>query len=316
MRVTPKFVFVLSFLLAGLFAGVGLYSSMEHAHSRHSLKGRVYEVHYVWDNGVKSLRIVNRETGVEETDRKWRDLISTEAERYLPGLVAYAGLSRAVGRLLITAGGYESFVAQVVATTDDPDLIKDPDMTSLMSAIYDGDTVKARKLIAAGANVNAADQHGMTALMFAGGTNDASLVQLLITAGADVNAKNEDGETALFRAAFLGKLASMRELVRRGASVNAISKLGVTPLMETAQHSVSVVEFLVANGANVNTKDAHSETALMMAARAGRGDIVRALIRAGADVNAKANDGRTALDNAQWTKHDDVVKILKRAGAS
>ena len=47
-------------------------------------KGRAYEVRYVWDNGVKSLQIINRETGEEETERRWRNLASGEASSFVP----------------------------------------------------------------------------------------------------------------------------------------------------------------------------------------------------------------------------------------
>jgi ankyrin repeat protein len=144
----------------------------------------------------------------------------------------------------ITFWGYgPPYLPQITGTTADPDLVKDPDVTPLMTALYDGDLAKARELIGAGVNVNAADQHGHTALMAAAAGGDVATVQALLAAGADVDAKNKEGETALFSAAFLGRLRVAEVLVHHGAKVNVASQQGITPLMEAVQHSPAVVRF-------------------------------------------------------------------------
>src|SRR5438094_761224 len=81
------------------------------------------------------------------------------------------------------------------------------------------------------------------------------------------------------------------------------------------RRSTAAIELLLANGANVHATDVFGETALMMAARAGRADVVRVLIRAQADVNAKAKRGETALSGARYGGYVGVVRLLKRAGA-
>ena len=58
-------------------------------------------------------------------------------------------------------------------------------------------TASVKRLIAGGANVNAADIRGNTALMLAAVNDDAEVVQLLVAAGADANARNRDGKSAL-----------------------------------------------------------------------------------------------------------------------
>lgn len=45
-----------------------------------------------------------------------------------------------------------------------------------------------------------------------------------------------------------------------------------------------IVDILLANGADVKSKDKNDETALMAAAFSGRADIVKRLIASGADV--------------------------------
>jgi hypothetical protein len=305
----------LGIVLAALVAGIGLYFSVGPGHSTAESGGRIYEVHYVWDNGVKSLRIVDAKTGVEDTRPRWRAKVASVAESELPKILQSAGLTRAVERFYVDCWDQEARYLPVQGTPSDPALARGPDVTPLMSAIVGGETPKALALIAAGANVNASDQHGGTALILAAGAGDTGTVQALLAGGAQVNARNRDGETALFSAAFLGRLAVVRELVRHGADVNATSRLGVTPLMEASRNRVVVVKFLLGSGANVNARDVLGGTALMAAAFTGRIDMVRTLIKAGADVNVKDNEGRTALSRAVAGGHGDVARLLKQAGA-
>jgi ankyrin repeat protein len=316
VRVTKKLGVGAAISLLTLIGIVASYIALECGVSINGETNRNYEVRYVWDNGIKSLQIINRKTGAEETDPKFRNLVSAEAERYLPGLVSLAGLVRARGRFLVgLLGNEEPYLLQEAAGTEDPDLVKDPDVTSLMSALDRGDREKARALIAAGADVNASDQHGQTALMRAASLGDAATVQALLAAGAQLNAQNRDGETALFPAAFLDRTAVVRKLIQHGADVNVTSRKQVTPLMEAASHSPRIVDLLISRGANVNARDVLGGTALMMAARGGRGDIVRVLIKAGADVNAKDNEGRTALSGAVDAGHGQVARLLEQSGA-
>lgn len=315
MRVTKKLGIALAVGLLALAGGIGSYVVVARNRSIGVGTNRTYEVRYVWDNGIRSLQIINRQTGTEETDRKWRQKVVAVAEKELPKIVESAGLTKAVGRFYVDTWDSEARYLPQWGSPTDQGLIRDPDVTPLMSALDRGDGAKARELVAAGADVNASDQHGRTALMGAAALGDATTVRALLAAGAQVNARNKDGETALFPAAFLNRVAVARELIQHGADVNVTSQKQVTPLMEAASHSPHIVDLLISRGANVNARDVLGGTALMMAARGGRGDIARALIKAGADVNAKDNEGRTALSSAVDAGHGEVARLLEQAGA-
>lgn len=90
-----------------------------------------------------------------------------------------------------------------------------------------------------------------------------------------------------------------------------------SPLMIAAREGkADVVRALLSGGgANVNVADAQGNTPLIEASRFGHNDAARALIERGADVKAKNKEGQTALMLAAGNGHDDVVRILKEAGA-
>ena len=76
---------------------------------------------------------------------------------------------------------------------------------------------------------------------------------MLIAAGADVNAANDLAIAPLYLASVNGNAAIARLLLDKGARVDAASETGVTPLMEAARvGSVDTVRLLLDRGANVN----------------------------------------------------------------
>jgi len=89
------------------------------------------------------------------------------------------------------------------------------------------------------------------------------------------------------------------------------------PLMIAAREGKAdlVRALLSGNDVNVNITDTQGNTPLIEAARFGHDDVARALIEHGADLKAKNKEGQTALMLAVKNGHDDVVKILKEAGA-
>ncbi|HYM23595.1 MAG TPA: ankyrin repeat domain-containing protein, partial [Vicinamibacterales bacterium] len=116
---------------------------------------------------------------------------------------------------------------------------------------------------------------------------DRDAVRRLIAAGADVNAKNESGASALMWA--VGDLETAQLLVDRGADVNASSDDGRTPLMIAAgRHGAdAVVKLLLAHGANPSATapgQGDRTSPLLEASLAGEAGTVRQLIDAGADV--------------------------------
>lgn len=85
--------------------------------------------------------------------------------------------------------------------------------TPLMRAAFEGNLPAVQRLLAAGADVNAADADGDTALMFAAYKGHAAVVHLLLAHGADLRARARNGWTAE-RAAELGLHRHIAEMLR------------------------------------------------------------------------------------------------------
>ncbi len=102
--------------------------------------------------------------------------------------------------------------------------------------------------------------------------------------------KKED----LFKAVINGKLEKITSILKK-IDVNSINREEQTPLMKAVYKSnLEIVEYLLENGADVNTTDLWKQTALMLSYGLNS-DVVKILIEQGADVNAKNHYKRTPL---------------------
>ena len=120
-----------------------------------------------------------------------------------------------------------------------------------------------------------------------------------------------DGATALFFAASNCQTDVLQLLIRNGADPNSRTDDGKTPLMVAAQNRfVDVMRDLLDKGADVNAWDRDGRTALMFAAQGGSTDAVLMLLDKGADVNARAHNGETAWAIASREGKKAVLRAM------
>ena len=154
-----------------------------------------------------------------------------------------------------------SIVATVVAQSADPQAPRrvaegprrtEDAVTPLLTAIYHGDVQAVDRLIAAGANVRAANREGMTPLAMACLDGYLQIIDRLLKAGADPKQRGPNGETLLMFAARNGRVDVIARLLAAGAEVNAREQLrGTTALMWAAeQRHPEAVKALLAAGAD------------------------------------------------------------------
>ncbi len=168
-----------------------------------------------------------------------------------------------------------------------------PQEQAFRKAISHQDLEEVRRMIAGGADVNAADCRNKTPLMDAAACNNPEIVRALLDAGAAINARDNNGRTALMAALMAALKAALK-----------------------ADGNLEIVRALLEAGADPNVKDTGGNTALSWAAARNNPETVRALLNAGADINAKSGAyGVTALMQAAYSGNLETVRVLLAAGA-
>ncbi|CAN0303250.1 unnamed protein product, partial [Ectocarpus fasciculatus] len=144
------------------------------------------------------------------------------------------------------------------------------------------------------------------------------LVNDLVLAGSDLNWRDEYGSTPLHVAAFRGldRVVSTL-LLREEVFTNALDNGGATPLLDACRSGhLSVVNTLLAAGADVTIRNNYGFTALEIAVDKGHVDVIGALLRHGADVNACDDEGYTPLHSAAEHDQAGAIDALIQAGAN
>ncbi len=178
----------------------------------------------------------------------------------------------------------------------------DYNSTPLSEAAVVGNAAVIRKLLKAGADVEAANADGQTALMIVARSSNVEAAKLLIKAGANVNAREHwRGQTALMWAAAQSQPGMVHLLVKHGASVNERS-------------SLTNVERQVTAEPRMQQRPPGGLTPLLYAARSGCLECAKALVRGGADINLPDPEGITPLIMAGLNFSFDVAALPRERG--
>ena len=103
-------------------------------------------------------------------------------------------------------------------------------------------------------------------------------------------------------------------LVAQGANINAVDTYQRTPLHHRSASWKGGVDLLLSLGAKIEARDYQGHTPLHAAADSHKSESVRALLRKGADPNAKTNNGSTPLELAlATTRNTDIAETAKLA---
>lgn len=135
------------------------------------------------------------------------------------------------------------------------------------------------------------------------------LVQLLLA--RDVDARTID--SGIFVAC--RDLRILQTLVEHGAPVNRAGRNGTTPLAHVVRadkgNRVELVQWLLAQGADVNIADAKGQTALHVAAASGKREIIQLLLDHAGNSTLKDAQGRTPRDVALAKGKVEAAALLK-----
>lgn len=150
--------------------------------------------------------------------------------------------------------------------------------TLLAAAAVEGDDPRGiRLLLKAKAKVDARGPQGRTALMVAALADNAEIAEALLAAGADVDARDDFGQCAVLDAARAGANRVLQRLVFHRPKVDARDAGGRSALHLAAlspSADAETVRLLLALGHPADAGDREGQTAVELAAAAGRWPLV------------------------------------------
>jgi uncharacterized protein len=144
------------------------------------------------------------------------------------------------------------------------------------------------------------------------------LILILVLSFSNLSlADHVDYERSLVLAAENGSKTNVERAVRNGANVNSIVKVHgyeeLTPLMAACLSSrLDILEFLLRNGAEIDLRTSHRETALIIASAKGDIETVEFLLKHGANADIQDNTGKVAAIRAAERGNFSVVKLLTK----
>jgi ankyrin repeat protein len=192
--------------------------------------------------------------------------------------------------------------------------------SALHKAVYHGDERLVELLLVRHANVNAESFTGTTPLHeithIYPPSQAAPIARLLKRYGADVSLKDEDGFTPLFQVVEDGRADLIPVFAELQADLNA--KDGENwPLITFAasRGRVGVVEELLKLHVNPKVRGGRYGNPLQAAAVHGRTRVVQLLLKWGVDPNTRGGQYRCALQAAAFKGKERVVRILVAAHA-
>jgi len=191
-----------------------------------------------------------------------------------------------------------------------------PEPVALHRAAALGDCTEVRRLLEAGADIEAVNEAGLTPLIMAADAGHPEVVRLLIENGVAVDGCTKDGFTALMVAAARGCTETAQLLANGGASIDLQDRYGWTALMRAAYSGeYSTAWLLTGAGADVNLQAGDGRTSLIIAAQQGITEMAKLLIKSGADVNLRDTNGCTALKWVMMKGFPETERLLRNAGA-
>lgn len=168
-------------------------------------------------------------------------------------------------------------------------------------------------LEAAGANLCLTNRDGRTPMHLAAAKGDVKALEHLAKKPARLRAVDGNRHLPIHLASRYGKLLAVKKLLEMDPdTVNATDDDMNTPLHHACDAGhLSVVEHLVASGANPEARNSSGEAPLLIASIRGKGDVVRFLVsNAGVKIHTLDLDRESALHKAALGKFREVVQIL------
>ncbi|XP_065224861.1 uncharacterized protein LOC135848789 [Planococcus citri] len=216
-----------------------------------------------------------------------------------------------------TSDGHEEIVEALLSYKADPNLVNADRISPLHISAQIGNLKMVTQLLKHGADVRAKAINFQTPLHCAAKSDREEIAQLLIQNGAEIDSKADDNSTPLHLAALKGHKDVAALLIKKKARINIENEAGQTPLFVAAGNGhVDICELLIAqNKSIVDFRNHRGLTSLHFAASGGHVNVINFLIKNGAYVNTRDESGFTPLHTAILRSNKNLVKFLIENGA-
>lgn len=240
-------------------------------------------------------------------------LLAKGAEVRKPGGMRRAALHWAA------LSDFAAVVAPLVARGADLEQADQHGLTPLVCAVlWSRNVAVVRALLDSGASINARDPRGSTVLDLAiGGLNAAANIDLLLDHGATYP---PDRAPRLLQAAAGGAVPLFRRLLdKHGDTLFADAQANRTTMANAILGgSVEIVQTLLARGIAIdNTPNANGLTLLHRVAETPQAaGLIELLVKNGLDIDTRTPDGRSAYNLAAGERNREARRRLMALGAS
>lgn len=181
-------------------------------------------------------------------------------------------------------------------------------------------TATAEKVIGYGFDVEASTHWDReTPLMMACRNGSLPLIKILVDAGALVNCQDSrDGSSPVMMCAERGDVVGLEYMLDRGGDLHRKTRDEETALhLATRSNRLDVVEFILQHRSplDINARNIIGATPLHLAVGGNNTDIARVLAKYGADTNARNDDGISVLYSALSSATQLMIPALLENGA-
>lgn len=185
-----------------------------------------------------------------------------------------------------------------------------------VSFAVNSDTAKMTLFLQASFEIDQPADNGNNAVAIAANKGNLMVLNYLFDHGAKADVRNGNGEAVIDNAVMMGNkdvvVRLLEQLKKEGTDPQS---LGTAVLLAAKSGKVDMLEILANAGASLETRSADGYLPIHWTVKNGQYDAMMFLIGKGVDVNAKCGQGYSVLDWATNEGYTRLIKALKKAGA-